>query len=79
MDIQHQKIVAIAVRSLLRGAQDGERWAVERILDTIGKEAGFTNPVHAVDVTSAGLPIRVVWEDPTAQAVHDKAAHHTEP
>lgn len=52
---ENSQFVATAIRSFFKAVEAGERWAVERVLDTMGRRDGL-GLVHraAVDHTSDG-------------------------
>lgn len=58
-DQENEKLCAMAVSSLAKAVSQGERWAIERILETRARKSGFGVVQHIqTDVTSGGQVIK---------------------
>ncbi len=58
LEVQQSRLVAEAVNQLHKAIDAGERWAIERVLDTIGRRAGFGLVAHSrIDQTTNGEPV----------------------
>jgi hypothetical protein len=57
-EAEEQKLCALAVSGLIKAANNGERWAIERLLETKAAGNGFKIVQHVkTDVTSNGQTI----------------------
>ncbi len=54
-DVQKSRMVSMATGAMLRAVQTGERWAVERVMDTRGRGDGLGLTSHQqIDHTTGG-------------------------
>jgi len=66
-EVSECKLHTLAYKSFHKAISDGERWAVERILDTTARRNGHNIVTrHEIDHTNGGEPFeptRIVFED----------------
>lgn len=64
-EVSRSKLIAVASRSFMGALKAGERWAVERVLDTIGRDEGLgLVQKHEIDSSVSGdMKIEIKYVD----------------
>ncbi len=76
LDLEREKIIDMAENKLFKAAENGDKWAVDKILSTIGKDRGYTEK-REVEYTGGAPAVFNLIEKSVEEIKHDKPGNQS--